>query len=96
MAKVTSKRQITIPKALADRFHIREGDEVQFVETSDAIRLVPAVDVRSPLTVAERLSLYDAATRRQAARQRGGRARRQDQESRGWSREDLYDGDSAR
>jgi AbrB family looped-hinge helix DNA binding protein len=32
MAKVTSKLQVTIPKAIADRYRIRPGDEIEFVE----------------------------------------------------------------
>lgn len=96
MAKVTSKRQITIPKVLADRFHIREGDEIAFVASGDAIRLVPAAAVREPLTVAERLALFDAGTRRQAARQRGTRGKSRKQDGRGWARNEVYDGRGSR
>ncbi|MFN8149614.1 MAG: AbrB/MazE/SpoVT family DNA-binding domain-containing protein [Solirubrobacterales bacterium] len=30
MAKVTSKRQVTIPKVIADRYGIATGDELEF------------------------------------------------------------------
>lgn len=96
MAKVTSKRQITIPKVLADRFRIREGDEIAFVAGDDAIRLVPAAAAREPLTVAERLALFDAATRRQAARQKGVRRAAREPQSRGWTRSEVYDGRGSR
>ena len=86
MSKVTSKLQVTIPKALADRHRIRPGDEVQFVSAGDTIRLERP---RKPLSVAEKLRLFDAATRRQ---------RKRDAEwgtlptpkDRGWTREELY------
>ena len=59
MSKVTSKHQVSIPKALA-----------------------------AQVSVAERLRLFDAATARQAARQRRRRLPRSG--NRGWTREDLY------
>ncbi len=38
-AKITSKRQITLPKGLCDRLGVREGDRVAFVEDGEGIRL---------------------------------------------------------
>ena len=32
MAKVTSKLQVTVPKALAERYGIRPGDDIRFEE----------------------------------------------------------------
>lgn len=95
MAKVTSKRQITIPKALADRFSIRQGDQVEFVAGADAIHLVPASATREPLSLADRVALFDAASRRQASRQRRSGGRRRSPADRGWTREELYDRGSA-
>ena len=43
MAKVTSKLQVTIPKAIADRHGLRPGDEIEWVSTGDAIRVAPVV-----------------------------------------------------
>ena len=91
MAKVTSKLQVTVPKAVADRFGIRPGDEIAWVVDGDAIR-VHRVDEHRPLSVEERLAIFDDATRRQGQRNRawrrthGGRAPR----DRGWTREELY------
>jgi AbrB family looped-hinge helix DNA binding protein len=89
MSKVTSKLQVTLPKALAERFGIRPGDEVELEAMEGAIRiLVPARAV--PLDREERLHLFDRAT----ARQRKREARRgpvSPAKDRGWKREDLYD-----
>ena len=41
-ATVTSKGQITLPKALRDRLHLTAGDRVEFIlEENDVVRLVP-------------------------------------------------------
>ncbi|HEY7724128.1 MAG TPA: AbrB/MazE/SpoVT family DNA-binding domain-containing protein [Anaeromyxobacteraceae bacterium] len=41
MARVTSKLQVTVPKALADRYRMRPGDEIEWQAAGDAIRVVP-------------------------------------------------------
>ena len=38
-ARVTSKGQITIPKEVRERLGLRPGDEVEFVEDADGMRL---------------------------------------------------------
>jgi len=40
MAKVTSKLQVTVPKALAERYAIRPGDEIAWEAAGDVIRVV--------------------------------------------------------
>ena len=41
-ATITSKGQITLPKALRERFNLMPGDRVEFViEENDQVRLVP-------------------------------------------------------
>jgi AbrB family looped-hinge helix DNA binding protein len=92
MAKVTSKLQVTVPKALAERFRIRPGDEIAWEAGSDSIRIVPARDLR-PLSSADRLKLFDRATERQQQRRHPGRTRPAD---RGWTREELYERRRAR
>ena len=87
MAKVTSKLQVTVPKALAERFGIEPGDEVEWQAAGDAIRVVPLREKPSR-DVATRLRLFDQATARQRAREKG--ARPSPAQGRGWSREDLY------
>ena len=64
MAKVTSKLQVTVPKVLADRYHIRPGDEIRFEAAGDVIRVIPP-STGTPtdgLHVSERLVLFDTAT----------------------------------
>ena len=91
MSRVTSKLQVTIPKAIADRYGIRPGEEIDWVPAGDAIRVVPPARriPRSTDSPERRLALFDQATERQRARQRE-RARRRRGKDRGWRREDLY------
>ena len=86
MSKVTSKLQVTVPKAIAERFGIRPGDEIQFQAAGDAIRIEPAAK-RKPLSIEERLKLFDEATRRIRKRRWKG----EPPKHRGWTREELYD-----
>ena len=90
MSRVTSKRQVTIPKQLADQYRIETGDEISWVAEGDAIRVVvgPSTISDAP-TVEERLELFDRATERQ--RRRRGVARSKKGQDRGWTREELYD-----
>ena len=90
MSKVTSKLQVTLPKALAERYGIRPGDEITFREAGDVIRVELAGSVSAPrLGVEERLALFDESTVRQKERDRGRRGRRPPK-NRGWTREELY------
>lgn len=95
MAKVTSKLQLTLPKAIADRYKIRPGDDLEWLPAGDAIRVVKrdAAAADDPKTVKERLQLFDQATARQRKRQAGsGNSRRGgSSQDRGWTREELYD-----
>lgn len=88
MAKVTSKRQVTIPKSIADRYEIAPGDEIHFLPEGDEIRVQMGVEPEAP-TVARRLELFDRATEREAGRHRS--LSRADDGARGWRREDLYE-----
>ena len=91
MAKVTSKLQVTIPKAIADRYSIAPGDELEWVPAGDAVRVVPAKLQRAKPKTAARLKLFDAATERQ--RQREFARPQAEVAHRGWTREELYDRD---
>lgn len=88
MAKVTSKLQVTLPKALAERYGIDPGDDIAWEAAGDAIRVVP-VNSRASRDAATRLSLFDQATLRQQRRQQGEPAPAP--EGRGWTREELYE-----
>ena len=90
MAKVTSKLQVTVPKAVADRLGIRPGDEIDWrVEGYTArVWLVRAAS----RDIAERLAVFDEATRRQDERNRAWQKAHQAKRvaGRGWTREELY------
>ncbi len=88
MAKVTSKLQVTIPKAVAERYGIRPGDHIEWVPAGDAIRVLPP-GPRPALDLDARLELFDRATERQL-RRRSRRILKSVPPERGWKREDLY------
>jgi AbrB family looped-hinge helix DNA binding protein len=99
VAKVTSKLQVTIPKAIADAHGIAPGAELEFESAGDVIRIRPKRRKR-PIAAEShnqraRLANFDEATRRQA--ERDARLRREhpalfETDNRGWRREDLYGG----
>ena len=89
MSRITSKLQLTLPKALADRFHIRSGDEIDWQDAGDTIRIVPRSLRANRLSVEMRLHLFDEATKRQLRRQARNRSVKKDDE-RSWTREELY------
>jgi AbrB family looped-hinge helix DNA binding protein len=95
MAKVTSKLQVTVPKALAERYGIRPGDDITWHAAGDAIRLVPGRRLPVGDLAAQRLTLFDRAQARQRGRERA-RGKRKGTKDRGWRREDLYERGRAR
>lgn len=87
MPKVTSKLQVTIPKALADQAHIQVGDELDCELVANVLIFRPRRHGPLP-TAAERLALFDATTAefdRKAAMWTGPPPT-----DRGWTREDCY------
>lgn len=91
MAKVTNKLQVTVPKALADRYEIQPGDEIRFEEAGDVIRIVllSTETSKDGLDVNERMALFDAATERQKKRENRS-PKHSHPRTRGWTREALY------
>ncbi|HTV56993.1 MAG TPA: AbrB/MazE/SpoVT family DNA-binding domain-containing protein [Terriglobia bacterium] len=101
MSKVTSKLQLTVPKAIADRYCIRPGDELEWVPAGDTIRVIPAGKTSAPRqlrSVEERSKLFREMIRRQRQREVDPQATqisptrplRAHERQRGWTREDLY------
>jgi len=103
MSKVTSKLQVTVPKAIAGQYGIRPGDELDWLPAGDAIRVAPvgrSGTEENTLSVEERLRLFDEATERERKRRtlrtkrKPPRARKSTWKpheiERGWRREDLY------
>jgi AbrB family looped-hinge helix DNA binding protein len=92
MSKVTSKLQVTIPKAVAKQFDIKPGDEIEFQAAGAVIRVIPPRRRKGMrLSVEERLRLFDEATARQRLREERMKLPSEPPQDRGWKREDLYD-----
>lgn len=98
MPKVTSKLQLTVPKAIADQYGIRPGDELEWIPAGETIRVIPrrrGEKFEQGLSLEERLRLFDAAMERQEMRNKeykesGGIS--YEGKDRGWKRADLYSG----
>ena len=101
MAKVTSKLQLTVPKAIADRYGIRPGDELEWVAAGNSIRVTLSnfsSGKEHSRSVEDRLKLFDQATERQRRREVNPERReipaegapKPHERKRGWRREDLY------
>jgi AbrB family looped-hinge helix DNA binding protein len=94
VAKVTSKLQVTIPKAIADAHGIKPGAEIDFESAGDVIRVRPRRRRVAAQSASRAVAMFDQATRRQA--ERDSQLRRDhpavfESTERGWSREELYD-----
>jgi|SRR6516164_7091337 AbrB family looped-hinge helix DNA binding protein len=97
MSKVTTKLQLTVPKAIADQYGIRPGDELEWVPAGETIRVVPIGRTRKSaeqLSVKERLELFDQATERQRRREamfsKEPVTSSESDADRGWTREGIY------
>jgi AbrB family looped-hinge helix DNA binding protein len=88
MSRVTSKLQVTVPKAIADRYGIAPGQELEWLEAGDGIRVVPET-TRARTDPAGRLALFDRATERQRAREQAADHLLHSTD-RGWTRDQLY------
>ena len=94
---MTSKLQVTVPKALASQYGIEPGDEIEWEAAGEVIRVIPSRPTTPETSVESRLRLFDAASRRQRQREttrpesQPGRA-----PNRGWTRDELYDRDRSR
>jgi AbrB family looped-hinge helix DNA binding protein len=100
MPKVTSKLQLTVPKAVADQYGIRPGDELDWIPAGDSIRVELAgrkARANNKPTTRERLALFDANTewldKLQAGELKEAKSKsiHITRENRGWTREELYE-----
>ena len=87
---MTSKRQVTIPKDVADRYGIGPGDEILWIPAGDEIRVIVPAGTAEELTAGERLRLFDWATER-IQQDESGALDPSGQSPRGWTRDELYD-----
>lgn len=104
-SKVTSKLQVTLPKALADAYGIRPGDEIAWVPSGSTVTVVPpnatprhglSREQREERFLAQQARIRHAADDAAFAerwRRALGDERSEPGEgaaARGWSRDDLY------
>ena len=89
VSRVTSKLQVTLPKAIADAHNIRPGSEIQFESGIDCIRIVVGKS-RNELSLEEKLRLLKEARMRQQLRNKKFR-RPMKPLKRDWRRDDLYE-----
>lgn len=98
---MTSKLQLTVPKAIAGKYGIRPGDELEWSPAGDGIRVRLRKGQKTEATTAERLALFDENTRwlnelqSEALKRSKENGMRITRENRGWTREELY-GDRGR
>jgi bifunctional DNA-binding transcriptional regulator/antitoxin component of YhaV-PrlF toxin-antitoxin module len=89
MAKVTSKYQVTVPRTIAEKYHIRPGDDIGWLAAGDVIRVIPPGKQAVPEDRESQLRWFDQATERH--RRRPSAHQKQPPRNRGWRREDLYE-----
>ena len=88
MAKVTSKLQVTVPRKIAEQYHIQPGDEIDWVAAGEVIRVIPPGKGAESGSRESQLRWFDQATERQ--RKRSAAPAEPRPRDRGWKREDLY------
>jgi AbrB family looped-hinge helix DNA binding protein len=92
VGKVTSKLQVTVPKAIADRYRIRPGDEILWIEAGESIRVLPRGNPPQKRDPSARVRLFDEATGRQHQRNEARHGKSAPTTGdRGWTREELYE-----
>lgn len=89
MSRVTSKLQVTVPKAIAEQYGIKPGDEIEWVPAGDCIRVVPPGRSQRRPDLETRLRRFEAENER-VKRSQAGRRWGPPPRDRGWKREDLY------
>jgi AbrB family looped-hinge helix DNA binding protein len=90
VSRVTSKLQVTIPKAIAERYRIKPGQEIDWLQAGEAIRVVPQTGHERRSDPVKRVALFDRGTARQRSRESEISRVDQVKSHRGWAREELY------
>ena len=90
MSRLTSKYQLTIPKAVAEEVGLKPGDEVDCEPAGEIVRVRPRQRALArSRSVTERLIFFDLATERQ--RHRDYAQTPSAETNRCWTRDDLYE-----
>ena len=88
MSKITSKYQVTLPKAIAEEYGLKPGDDIEWVAAGEVIRVLPPAAQNPVEDRDSSLRLFDQGTAR--IRHRAKAAGRRTATTRGWTRGDLY------
>lgn len=88
MATLTSKYQLSLPKAVAQKAGLSPGDELDCELAGDVIRVRRRQAKTAARSTTDRLTLFDLATERQERRNRTNSDRATE---RGWSRDELHE-----
>ena len=92
MAKLTSKYQLSVPKAIAQAMGLKPGDELVCEPAGEVIRVRATTRKgRNARSVTDRLVLFDLATERQRYRDYSRTQKKAPSPDRGWTREELYE-----
>ena len=90
MARLTSKYQLTLPRAIARRIGLTPGDEIDCEAAGDMVRVKPKVVSRTEgFSITDRMVLFDLASERIRHRAHSGLATGEN--ARDWTRDDLYE-----
>lgn len=86
---MTSKLQVTLPKAVAKQYGIEPGDEIEFQPAGGQILILKRQEQQGAPSIEEQLLLFDNATARIEAA--GKSYESITPKGRDWTREDLYE-----
>lgn len=90
MAKLTSKFQLTLPRAIAAKVGLKPGDEIDCEPAGDIVRIRSKTRTRvQGRTITDQLMLFDLATERQRYREHSSVLSHPTE--RGWTRDELYE-----
>jgi bifunctional DNA-binding transcriptional regulator/antitoxin component of YhaV-PrlF toxin-antitoxin module len=88
LARVTSKYQVTVPKKIAEAYHLRPGHDIDWVPAGDVIHVIPPGRQVATENREAQLRLFDQATERHRKRPKARAVEKP--RDRGWKREDLH------
>lgn len=90
MSKLTSKYQLTLPKAVAQDAGLKPGDEIDCEAAGEIIRIRPRTQSGAQKrSITDQLMLFDLATERQQHREHSKVPAPATE--RGWTRDELYE-----
>jgi AbrB family looped-hinge helix DNA binding protein len=89
VARITSKYQLTLPKAVAECAGLKPGDDIECEAIGDLVRVTLKRRFRAQGSVTDKLVLFDVASERIRHRYQADRSPAE--EHRGWTRNELHE-----